>query len=105
MTTSTWGFALYTPHGRVSDWFRRADQAPQPQRYRNYPARDQQLLQAYIGDFPEHLAREIFRAATPGVLGYERAARTGPQARMRNAYLVKHIDLHVADVPHRTPAE
>jgi hypothetical protein len=100
---AVWAHALYTPYGRISDFFG-AGRAPGPRRWGDYKSTELEVLHVYVGDMTHAAEREFRLLATP-TLGYEHAQHTGPQARFRNQWLLEHMLEMMADVPSRAPAD
>lgn len=101
---SVWAYALYTPYGRVSDWFPSPSSAPQPYAFSQYRTREMELSRRYIGDFSESNRRRIFHLADENVRGYDQCRRS-PQARLRDRLLLLHLDEMLADAPSIGPAD
>lgn len=99
------GFALYSPSGRISDFFRSVDLAPRPRRWGNYRAADTEVNRVYVGDMTEAAQRQFFELGAPGARGEDYAQHLGAQARFRNRWLSDHILDMLADVPSIDPAD
>lgn len=97
-----YGWALYTPHGRISDWFPDAASCPQPRKWRDYRASDLEVVRAYVGYIP--IAPWRFWDMAARDLGYE-ACRSSKQAAYRDQALRESVDVMLADVPSESPAD
>ncbi len=100
---AVWAWALYTPEGRLSDWYRTEEQCPSPRKWLSYRASDLGRQRKYVGDMTDAEARRFFDAADPA-LGYDECKRSA-QARFRNRILAPRILDMMADMPHVGPAE
>ncbi len=103
MPLSVMGFAVYSPAGRMTDFFGSRAACPRPGPYRNWRTADMEIQEQWVGEMSSEEARKFFALANPAIYDPE-ACRTSEQQRFRDRVIASGYDL-LADVPQRWPAE
>lgn len=98
-----WGYALYCPAGRLTDWFRRPSDCPSARTYRRWRSVEIECLRQYIGAIDDTDAARLFRLANRTIYDLD-ACRSSRQAQYRDPLLAASLD-DLADVPQVWPAD
>jgi len=97
------GWAVYSPAGRMTDFFGSRAQCPRPGPYRDWRASDMEIQEQWVGEMSGDEERRFFALADPTLYDPD-ACRESEQQRYRDRIIGSGYDL-LADVPQRWPAE
>src|SRR3990167_3748458 len=97
-------YALYTPAGRIRDWFDSPSTAPMPHPWHDYQTRYVWLERGYVGPMSASEEQQFFASAERSVRGYA-ACRPSAQALLRQEIVGDRLLDDLSDIAQVPPAD